>query len=208
MAGRWSSPTAGPTTCTAGTRWWGRWSRPAAESTRPTCAASGRPGSVARRRCAAARSARWAATCATCSRAWTFATWCSPATIGERAPAMWPACSSRKFTSEAFDETASAWDNPDWLAVTVHSYTHRWGGTPGDPAYEELEAKLARNPPIQVPTIVLHGSDDGATLVTASEDKDQFFTAGYERRVLEGVGHFVPREAPSPAAKAILRLAT
>src|SRR6266545_3680431 len=115
---------------------------------------------------------------------------------------------SWKFTSEAFDETASAWDNPDWLAVTVHSYTHRWGGTPGDPAYEELEAKLARNPPIQVPTIVLHGSDDGATLVTASEDKDQFFTAGYERRVLEGVGHFVPREAPSPAAKAILRLAT
>ncbi len=55
---------------------------------------------------------------------------------------------------------------------------------------------------------MLHGSDDGATLVTASEDKDQFFTAGYERRVLEGVGHFVPREAPSPAAKAILRLAT
>src|SRR6266536_2379774 len=115
---------------------------------------------------------------------------------------------SWKFTAEAFDETASAWDNPDWLAVTVHSYTHRWGGTPGDPAYEELEAKLARNPPIQVPTIVLHGSDDGATLVTASEDKDQFFTAGYERRVLEGVGHFVPRGAPSPAAKSILRLAT
>src|SRR6266511_2133324 len=39
---------------------------------------------------------------------------------------------SWKFTSEAFDETASAWDNPDWLAVTVHSYTHRWVNTPAN----------------------------------------------------------------------------
>jgi pimeloyl-ACP methyl ester carboxylesterase len=113
---------------------------------------------------------------------------------------------SWQFTPEAFDETAEAWDNPDWLEVTVHSYTHRWGGTAGDPAYDEVEAKLAENPPIQVPTIVLHGADDGATLVAASEHKDQFFTAGYQRRVLEGIGHFVPREAPSQAAEAILRL--
>jgi pimeloyl-ACP methyl ester carboxylesterase len=115
---------------------------------------------------------------------------------------------SWSFTQEAFDEAASAWDNPDWHAVTVHSYTHRWGGTSGDPAYDEVEARLAENPPIQVPTIVLHGAEDGATLVAASEDKDHFFTATYERRVLEGVGHFVPREAPSQAAEAILRLTT
>jgi pimeloyl-ACP methyl ester carboxylesterase len=92
--------------------------------------------------------------------------------------------------------------------VTVHSYTHRWGGTPGDPAYDDLEVKLAQNPPIQVPTIVLHGADDGATLVAASEGKDRFFTAGYERLLLAGIGHFIPREAPAQAAEAILRVAT
>jgi pimeloyl-ACP methyl ester carboxylesterase len=115
---------------------------------------------------------------------------------------------SWRFTQDQFDETAKAWGNPDWHAVTFHSYTHRWGGTRGDPAYDDLEARLAENPPIQVPTIVLHGADDGATLVAASEGKDQFFTVGYERLVLAGIGHFIPREAPAQAAQAILRVAT
>jgi pimeloyl-ACP methyl ester carboxylesterase len=82
------------------------------------------------------------------------------------------------------------------------------GRDPGDPAYDDLEVKLAENPPIQVPTIVLRGADDGATLVAASEGKDQFFTAGYERLVLAGIGHVIPREAPARAAQAILRAAT
>jgi pimeloyl-ACP methyl ester carboxylesterase len=113
---------------------------------------------------------------------------------------------SWRFTQEEFDETAGAWDNPDWPAVTVHSYTHRWGGAAGDPAHDGLEAKLAENPPVPVPTIVLHGAQDGATLAAASEGRDRFFTAGYERLVLDGIGHFVPREAPERAAEAILRV--
>ena len=113
---------------------------------------------------------------------------------------------SWRFTGETFDQSAGAWDNPDWHAVTVHSYTHRWGGEPGDPAYDELEALLAEKPPVRVPTIVLHGAEDGASLATSSEGREGFFTAGYRRQVLEGVGHFVPREAPSQATAAILEL--
>jgi pimeloyl-ACP methyl ester carboxylesterase len=113
---------------------------------------------------------------------------------------------SWRFTPETFEQTAGAWDNPDWHAVTVHSYTHRWGGEPGDPAYDGLEALMADSPPVRVPTIVLHGAEDGATLATASEGRARFFTAGYQRQVLEGVGHFVPREASSQAAAAILKL--
>jgi pimeloyl-ACP methyl ester carboxylesterase len=113
---------------------------------------------------------------------------------------------SWRFTPETFDRTAGAWDNPDWHAVTVHSYTHRWGGEPGDPAYDELEALMAGDPPVRVPAIVLHGAEDGATLPAASDGKERFFTAGYRREVLDGVGHFVQREAPSDAAAAILQL--
>jgi pimeloyl-ACP methyl ester carboxylesterase len=50
-------------------------------------------------------------------------------------------------------------------------------------------------PKISVPTILLHGELDGASLVASSEGKEQYFSGPYERRVLAGVGHYVPREA-------------
>jgi pimeloyl-ACP methyl ester carboxylesterase len=39
-----------------------------------------------------------------------------------------------------------------------------------------------------------------------SEDKGAYFSGGYERRVLHGVGHFVPREAPEAFADAIVAI--
>jgi pimeloyl-ACP methyl ester carboxylesterase len=111
------------------------------------------------------------------------------------------------FDDEEFGATATAWENPDWSAITVHSYTQRWGGADGDPHLDELERRLADKPPIGVPTIVLHGDEDGAALVSATENQEGFFTSTYERRTLPGVGHFVPREAPRDAANAIIELA-
>jgi hypothetical protein len=34
----------------------------------------------------------------------------------------------------------------------LHSYRVRWGLAPADPAYAEVEARLARDPVIRVPT--------------------------------------------------------
>src|SRR5207249_4085126 len=66
------------------------------------------------------------------------------------------------FDEAAFDRTALSWDNPDWAAVTLHSYQHRWGSVPGDGRYDETERRMAALPPITVPTVVLHGDEDGA----------------------------------------------
>ncbi len=111
-----------------------------------------------------------------------------------------------RFSEREFEETARSWDNEDWVTITLHSYQHRWGFAPGDPRYDELERRMAALPKINVPTIVLHGKQDGATLPETSAGKDRFFTAGYERRVLE-VGHFIPREAPEEVALALRQLA-
>jgi pimeloyl-ACP methyl ester carboxylesterase len=115
---------------------------------------------------------------------------------------MW--APSLEFDEEEFDATAAAWENPDWVEVTAHSYSQRWGEAEGNPELEALERRLAENPAIEVPTIVLHGLDDGATLPSATENQKSSFPSRYERRVLTGVGHFVPREAPSEVAAAIL----
>ena len=50
---------------------------------------------------------------------------------------------------------------PDFVDVTIQSYRHRYGNAPGDPALDALEQRLAEQPSITVPTIVLHGACDG-----------------------------------------------
>lgn len=113
------------------------------------------------------------------------------------APADW-------YTNDEFDATAAAFDNDDWADVVLHSYRHRWGWAPGDPACAADEAALQVAPVLQVPTLVLHGAADSCNHPDTSAGKENFFSGVYERRLLEGVGHFPQREAPEAVAGAIL----
>ena len=68
------------------------------------------------------------------------------------------------FTDATFDRTAPSFDNPDYVEVVIQSYRHRFGYAPGDPALEGVEKRLATLPPITVPTVAIHGADDGVAL--------------------------------------------
>jgi pimeloyl-ACP methyl ester carboxylesterase len=55
---------------------------------------------------------------------------------------LWRAWSpSWNFTDGEFDQAAAAWENPDWVEITVHSYSQRCGAADGDPGLAELEAR-------------------------------------------------------------------
>jgi pimeloyl-ACP methyl ester carboxylesterase len=110
------------------------------------------------------------------------------------------------FDAATFDRTAKAFDNEDFVDIVIHSYRHRTGNAAGDPRYASIEAQLAAQPRINVPTVVLHGADDGVTPCHLSEAHEKYFTAQYERRVLENVGHNPPQEAPQAFAEAILQI--
>ena len=111
------------------------------------------------------------------------------------------------FDDAAFGQTAAAFDNPDFVEVVIHSYRHRFGGIPGDPAYDALEAQLALQPRITVPTIVLHGDADGVDPAGTSASGDPRFAGFYERRIVPGgIGHNIPQEAPAAFAEAVLSL--
>lgn len=110
------------------------------------------------------------------------------------------------FDRETFDRTAASFDNPDFVNIVIHSYRHRFGGIPGDPALAEIEAQLAEQPHISVPTIVLQGRDDGVDPPSSVDHDEQHFKAGYERRIVPRVGHNLPQEAPKAFATAILDL--
>ena len=110
------------------------------------------------------------------------------------------------FDDATFERTAGSFDNEDFVDVVIHSYRHRTGNVAGDPRYAAVEARLAAQPNIDVPSINLHGAADGVTPVGSSEGHGKHFTAAYQRRVLENVGHNVPQEAPQAFADAILQL--
>ncbi len=110
------------------------------------------------------------------------------------------------FDDAAYARTAASFANPDFVAVVIHSYRHRYGLVAGDPAAEEIERRLAAQPPIRVPSIALDGGSDGVQAAGGSERHQRFFSAQYERRVIPGTGHNLPQEAPREFAAAVLSL--
>jgi pimeloyl-ACP methyl ester carboxylesterase len=112
-----------------------------------------------------------------------------------------------RFDDATFERSAVSFDNPDFVDVVIHSYRHRFGLVAGDPDVEESERRLAAQPRIAVPTIVMDGGGDGVAPLGGSERHARFFTRRYERRVIPLVGHNTPQEAPREFADAVLAVA-
>jgi pimeloyl-ACP methyl ester carboxylesterase len=111
-----------------------------------------------------------------------------------------------RFDDATYERSAASFDNPDFVAVTIHSYRHRYGFAAGDPALEPIERRLAGQPEISVPTIALQGEVDGVHGLKSSEKHNVHFTGPYQWRILANVGHNPPQEAPQQFADAILEL--
>jgi pimeloyl-ACP methyl ester carboxylesterase len=113
-----------------------------------------------------------------------------------------------RFDEQTYDITADSFDNPDFVDVVIQSYRHRYGNASGDPALERIEQRLAEQPPIGVPTIVLDGEADGVSPASPDDHHAHHFTGAYQRRIVPAAGHFLPREAPDVFASAIRELLT
>ena len=111
-----------------------------------------------------------------------------------------------RFDEATFARTAKSFDHPDFVEVVIHSYRHRYAAVPGDPALEDIERRLVAQPKITVPTIVLHGADDGLDLPEDSEKDAPQFAGPYARRVVPVAGHFLPRETPGEVVRAVREL--
>jgi len=110
------------------------------------------------------------------------------------------------FDDATFERSAISFDNPDFVAVVIQSYRHRYGYAPGDPAMAGIEARLAPQPKISVPTINLHGDADGVGPASKTDHQAKMFGGPYERRLIPRVGHNVPQEGPAETVRAIREL--
>jgi pimeloyl-ACP methyl ester carboxylesterase len=111
-----------------------------------------------------------------------------------------------QFDDAAFERTAEAHDNPDYVDVVIHSYRHRYGVADGDPQYADLQRRLAALPVIAVPTITLDGDGDGVAPTTDGTRSAAKFTDRRSHRVIPRAGHNLPQEEPEAFADAVMEL--
>jgi pimeloyl-ACP methyl ester carboxylesterase len=111
-----------------------------------------------------------------------------------------------KFDEATFERSAKAFDNPDFVDVVIQSYRHRFALAEGDPAYLEIERRLAAQPVITVPTITFDGADDGVRPPAPATQHGHLFSGPRSHRLVPGVGHNMPQEVPEVFANAILEL--
>ena len=109
-----------------------------------------------------------------------------------------------QFDEGTFERTAASFDNPDFVDIVIHCYRHVFGLEAGDPAFEVLEDRLARKPPITVPAVTLDGSMDPLK-PGGTADHGRMFLARHEHRVFD-VGHNLPQQAPQAFAAAVMQV--
>ncbi len=105
------------------------------------------------------------------------------------------------FDEPTFSRVARAFEDPDWVEVTLHSYRSRWGEAEPDPRSRWLEDQVQATRTLSLPALYFQGEVDGVNPPPCSEQVAEKFTGPFERIVLPGVGHFPTREAPDQVAR-------
>ncbi len=109
------------------------------------------------------------------------------------------------YTPQEFAEAAKSWSGSDFVETVLHSYRSRWGASPKDPAYAVLQARYESTMTLPVPTVYIQGLEDRCGLPETSDGMGRYFTNGYRRILVDGVGHFPQRENPKLVGDEILR---
>ena len=74
------------------------------------------------------------------------------------------------------------------------------------PPWKPIEQALVAQPMITVPAISLCGADDGVATPPDAAGEAAKFSGPFEQRLLPGIGHNIPQEAPAETVRALLDL--
>lgn len=120
---------------------------------------------------------------------------------------IWQLASPKwQFDDATFARTAASFQNPDHVAIVIDNYRWRLGLSSGERQYDALEAQLAAQPAISVPTITLEGDANGAPHPEPAAYASRFTGKYLHRTITGGIGHNLPQEAPKAFADAILQV--
>jgi len=104
------------------------------------------------------------------------------------------------FPREELDSLKVTLGQPGVVTAALSYYRHTFNPPPNSPTLEEVTAPVQ----IQVPTLYIHGSEDGCIGVELADGMEAFFDKGFEKVIVEGAGHFVHQERPEEVNRLIL----
>ncbi|MFD9127014.1 alpha/beta fold hydrolase [Kitasatospora sp. NPDC059571] len=108
------------------------------------------------------------------------------------------------FDDATFETASPAFGNPDWARIAVHSHQWQLGQADGDPRLDGLEARVAADPTIAVPTIALDAELDPSRPAGGPAAYWDRFIGKLGHRTLMGIGHNIPQESPAAFAQAVV----
>jgi pimeloyl-ACP methyl ester carboxylesterase len=118
---------------------------------------------------------------------------------------IWQTASPKwQFSDSTYAQSATAFVNPDHVAIVIHNYRWRLGLVKGEARYDALEKVLATAPVITVPTVTLEGDANGAPHPDPSGYAAKFKGKYAHHTITGGIGHNLPQEAPKAFADAII----
>jgi pimeloyl-ACP methyl ester carboxylesterase len=118
---------------------------------------------------------------------------------------IWQLASPRwAFDDATFERTAKAFENPDFVHISLHNYRWYMGLEQGESKYDKLEARIATFPTISLPTITLEGDANGAPHGDPSVYAPKYAGKYEHRNIAGGIGHNLPQEAPEAFAQAVV----
>ncbi len=104
------------------------------------------------------------------------------------------------FPQDEMDSLKRTLGSPGTLTAALNYYRHTFNPPPNAPTLAEVTAATQ----IQVPTLYIHGRDDGCIGVELAEGMEAFFDKGFEIAIIDGAGHFVHQERPEEVNRLIL----
>ena len=89
---------------------------------------------------------------------------------------------------------------PGVLSAALDYYRHTFNPPPNAPGLAEVSIPR----PIAVPTLYLHGRNDGCIGAELAAGMEPYFEKGLRQVIVDGAGHFVHQERPDEVNRLIL----
>jgi pimeloyl-ACP methyl ester carboxylesterase len=107
-----------------------------------------------------------------------------------------------QYPAAEMDSVKATLQKPGVLKAALSYYRHTFGSFNLDSTLTVIRNRLGE--PIPVPTLYIHGANDGVMGVELTEGMEGAFAKGLEKRIILGAGHFVHQEKPEEVNKLIL----
>ena len=106
------------------------------------------------------------------------------------------------YPPEELEVVKETFRKPGVLTAALNYYRHSFNPFPDQPVLQAIRDRDRE--PILVPTLYIHGAQDGGIGVETTEGMEDWFGNGLEKRILADAGHFVHREQPDSVNRLIL----